>query len=114
MRFAYLGVRHIISILRNEIEVMRYKLRAEAFDQYVNDVSRIVDTFLIEHNRKMEKFFFERKKELTTLMSSLEMSLKQGNYTQATRVMGQIGNQYGFEDRFNTLDEFEDFMMSDD
>ncbi|MBF0751225.1 MULTISPECIES: hypothetical protein [unclassified Pasteurella] len=114
MRFSYLALRQSIALLKNEIEIQRYKLRAEAYNSYVEDVNHLVNNFLIEHNKKIERFFLERKKELTLLLNSLENALDTSDHHQATKIIGSIASIYEHEDRFNDLDEFEKFMMEND
>lgn len=113
-RLSYLGLRHSVSILTNEIELQRYEMRAKELGKYVDNVSILVEKFNIEHNRKLNKFFRERKLELDSLFNSLESNIKSNNHIGTTQDIGKIGSLYGFENRFNTLDEFERYMMQDD
>lgn len=114
MRFSYLGLRHTVSILRNEIEIERYKLRAVAFDQYVDDVTQLVDKFLIEHNRKMEKFFLERRKELHSLFNKLDKAIGCQDYVSASDNIKAIGSMYGFKDRIGSFEEFNALFEDDE
>lgn len=113
MRFSYLGLRHAYSILSNEIELHRYKLRAETYDQYVNDVEKIADNFFQEHNTKVQKYFIERRVKLDILLEQIEQEIKNKDYHAATQTVNKIGSNYGFKSKFNDLDEFESFMMED-
>lgn len=114
MRLSYLGLRHIISLLRNEVEIQRYKLRAEAFDKYVNDVTRLVDLFLVEHNKKMERFLLERKNELNNLFYQLEISVKNQDYLSASNQVKQIGSMYGIKSRMGSFEEFKRLIDDDE
>lgn len=111
MRFSYLGLIHLTSILNNEINIQRYKLRAKEFDLYVDDVRNIVDSFLVEHNKKMEKFFFERKKELDTLMLSLNVANQNNDHIQVVESVRKIGEMYNIK---GTGKSFAEFAALDD
>ncbi len=113
-RFAYLGLREAFAILTNEVERQRYRLRAVEYDKYLEDVTRISEQFLAEHNRKVEVFFTERRQEFDRLFGSLVTCQEKRDFVGQTKILAEIGNQYGFKSRFETLDEFDRFMMGDD
>ena len=114
MRFSYLGLIHLCSILRNDIEIQRYKLRAKEFDLYVDDVRNIVDTFLVEHNRKVTKFFLERRKELDSLMSSIEIASKNNDHLQVAESVRKIGEMYNIRGSGISFEEFASLDDDDD
>ncbi|MFH0270573.1 hypothetical protein [Vibrio jasicida] len=113
MRFSYLGMRHAYSILNQDIEIYRYKLRAEAYDQYVDDVRSISTEFFIEHNEKMLTYFIEQRAVLDELLSKLDCELEHQNYTLATNTLNSVGAEFGFSPKFSDLDDFESFMKDD-
>lgn len=114
MRFSYLGLRQVTAILRNEVEIQRYKLRAEAHDKYVEDVTNLVETFLIEHNRKIDKYFSERKLELTQLFDELSSSIQSRNYQSVAKSVEKIGEKYGIKSRMGSFKEFNDLIDDDE
>ena len=114
MRFSYLGLIHLCSILRNDIEIQRYKLRAKEFDLYVDDIRNIVDTFLVEHNRKVTKFFLERRKELDSLMSSIEIASKNNDHLQVAESVRKIGEMYNIRGSGISFEEFASLDDDDD
>lgn len=111
MRFSYLGLIHISSILRNDIEIQRYKLRAKEFNLYINDVRNIVDSFLIQHNKKIDKFFFERKTKLDSLIFSLETERE--NHIQVVSSIQKIGEIYNITSGM-TFEIFDSLEGDDD
>ncbi|EGR0489764.1 hypothetical protein KW420_05065 [Vibrio fluvialis] len=113
MRLSYLGMRHAYSILNNDIELYRYKLRAEAFGQFVDDVNHITDTFFSEHNAKVKIYFSEQRYLLDGLLGNLNNQIDRKDYQAATDILNTIGKQFGFESKFSDLDSFESFMMDD-
>ncbi|ELH4810980.1 hypothetical protein Q9X96_004066 [Vibrio vulnificus] len=113
MRFSYLGMRHAYSILNNDIEIYRYKLRAEAYDQYVEDVKSISDKFFAEHNQKVLTYFMEQRAVLDGLLSSLDSELEAKNYKLATSTLNSVGSVFGYTPKFSELDDFESFMVGD-
>ena len=110
----FLWIIHLCSILRNDIEIQRYKLRAKEFDLYVDDVRNIADTFLIEHNRKMTKFFLERRKELDLLMSSIEIASKHNDHLQVAESVRKIGEMYNIKGIGISFEEFASLDDDDD
>ena len=113
MRFSYLGLRHAYSILNNDIELYRYKLRAEALGKFTDEINEITETFFSEHNEKVKLYFLERRSMLDGLFGDLGNHLEKKDYQYATETINAIGSQFGFESRFSNLDEFESFMMDE-
>ena len=113
MRFSYLGLRHAYSILNNDIELYRYKLRSEAFGKFTDDINEITETFFSEHNKKVTLYFLEQRLTLDGLLSDLDNHLEKKDYQSATKTINAIGSQFGFEARFSDFDEFESFMMDE-
>lgn len=114
MRLSYLGLKQSVSLLQNEIEIERYKLRAKAFDEHINEVNTIADTFLEQHNRKMEKFFSERRKKLQKLFIDLEQSINDKDYIVLIDNIRQIGAQYGFKSRMGSFEELNYLIDNDE
>ena len=113
MRFSYLGLRHAYSILNNDIELYRYKLRAEAFENFVDDVGKITETFFTEHNNKVKRYFMEQRSVLDTMVGDLKNNLENKDYLSATDTLNRIEIHLGVESKFSELDSFESFMMDD-
>ncbi|STO55086.1 Uncharacterised protein [Canicola haemoglobinophilus] len=113
MRLSYLGVRHTVALLRNEIELERYKLRAQEFDNYVSDVTQLADEFLIEHNRKMETFLLEHRTKLNALFNELEKAANNREYLAMSNTVKSIGNMHGFSSKMESFEEF-DALIDDD
>lgn len=113
MRFSYLGLRHAYSILNNDIHLYRYKLRAEAFNKFTDDLNEITETFFSEHNEKVKRYFQEHRSALDELFSNLYKHLEKKDFHNATKTINAVGSQFGFESRFSNLDEFESFMMDE-
>ncbi|WP_345853815.1 hypothetical protein [Shewanella algae] len=112
-RFSYLALRHAYSILNNDIALYRFKLRAEAHRQYVEDVTRISDEFFAEHNHKVKLYFSEQRAALDNLLSKLSEDIQNQNYEKTTNTLNEIGKQFNFTKRFDDIDSFESFMMDD-
>lgn len=113
MRFAYLGIRHAYAILSNDVELYRYKLRAEAYGQYVDDVANLSEKFFTEHNEKVKVYFIEQRSILDDLLGDLGNQLELKDYQSATETLSSIGSQFGFDPKFSDLDSFDSFMMDD-
>lgn len=113
MRLSYLGLRHAYSILNNDIEIYRYKLRAEALGKFTDDINEITETFFSEHNEKVKLYFLEQRSTLDGLLGDLDNHLEKKDYQCATETINAIGSHFGFESRFSDLDEFESFMMDE-
>ncbi|WP_052131352.1 hypothetical protein [Vibrio caribbeanicus] len=113
MRFSYLGLRHAYSILNNDIELYRYKLRAEALGKFTDDINDITEAFFAEHNEKVKLYFLEQRSTLDCLLGDLDNHLGKKDYQSATETINTVGSQFGFESRFSDLDEFESFMMDE-
>lgn len=114
VRLAHLGAKHLISILRNDIAIQRYKLRAQAFDEYVEDVNQIVDDFLAAHSRKMDKFFLERRVELNNLFGRVDDAIMDGDFLLMSNQVQQIGSKYGFVSKMDSFEEVNQLIDDDE
>ncbi|PKQ77606.1 hypothetical protein AOX56_16615 [Aeromonas sobria] len=113
MRFSYLGVRHAYSILNCDIEIYRFKLRANAHNKHVDDVRNISNKFFTENNDKIKVYFIEQRAVLDGLLSKFEHDIEAKDYQAATNTLNNIGAEFKFESKFSSLDDFESFMMGD-
>ncbi|WP_273382183.1 hypothetical protein [Actinobacillus porcinus] len=114
MRLSYLGMRHAASILRNEINIQRYQLRAENFDSYSKNMQKISENFLIEHNRKVDKFFSNRRIELNKLMSSLDSSIKTSDHLAAVELIKEISLMHNITNNRISFQEFNALIDDDE
>lgn len=114
-RFAYLGLRHGVSILENEINIQRFKLRANAFDIHWKNITEINSKFFEAHNRKIDKFFSDRQQELELLTSSLQKAAIENDPLSGLEAAQKMGEMYGFT-RHNhlTFEEFERLIEEDE
>lgn len=114
MRLSYLGMRHAASILSNEINIQRYQLRAEALGLYSEDMKNISEKFLVEHNRKVDKFFLNRRIELNNLILSLDSSANNSDHLAAVESVRKISSMYNITNNRRSFKEFNDIIDDDE
>ncbi len=114
MRLSYLGMRHAASILSNEINIQRYQLRAEALGLYSQDMKNISEKFLVEHNRKVDKFFLNRRIELNNLILSLDSSANNSDHLAAVESVRKISSMYNITNNRRSFKEFNDIIDDDE
>lgn len=114
MRLSYLGMRHAASILSNEINIQRYQLRAETLALYSKDMRDISEKFLVEHNRKINKFFLDRRIELNELISSLDSSINTADHLATIESVRKISSMYNITNNRKSFKEFNDLIDDDE
>ncbi|MDG6268059.1 hypothetical protein F9874_07970 [Glaesserella parasuis] len=114
MRLSYLGMRHAASILSNEINLQRYQLRAKSLELYSKDIQDISEKFLVEHDRKVNKFFLDRRTELNELISSLDSSINTSDHLATVESVRKISSMYNIKNNRKSFKEFNDLIDDDE
>ena len=66
------------------------------------------------HNRKINKFFLDRRKELDELVQSLEYSINNSDHISAVESVRKISSMYGIKSNRKSFQEFNNLIDEDE